>query len=184
MIDTVTFITSNLAKVRLLNQYLAVPVVHKSVDLTEIQSIDLSAIVEHKAREAYQHVRSPVLIEDASLRFLALGRLPGPLIKWFLTELGTDGLCHLLDNYPDRSALTEVQFCLYDGQSFHTFANAQKGAIASTPRGSNGFGWDSIFIPTGYQITWAEMTDEDSQATSLRKPALKKLEAYLKAQTV
>ena len=184
MIDTITFITSNPAKVRLLNHYLDFPIIHKSVDLTEIQSLDLVAIVEHKAREAYQHVRSPVLIEDASLRFLALGGLPGPLIKWFLTELGTDGLCHLLDNYPDRSALTEVQFCLYDGQSFQTFANAQKGAIASAPRGNGGFGWDSIFIPDGYQKTWAEMTDEDAQATSLRKTALKKLEAYLKAQTL
>jgi len=182
MIEAVTFITGNPAKVRLLSQYLDFPMIHKQLDLIEIQSLDLSTVIEYKAREAYQHVLSPVLIEDTSLRFLALGKLPGPLIKWFLTELGTDKLCHLLDHYPERSALAEVQFCLYDGQSFQTFAGAQTGQIALTPRGCNGFGWDPIFIPAGYDKTWAEMTDEESHATSIRKSALKKVEAYLKMQ--
>jgi non-canonical purine NTP pyrophosphatase (RdgB/HAM1 family) len=180
VIDTLTFITGNPAKARLLSQYLDFPVLYKQIDLIEIQSLDLSAIIEYKAKEAYKHVRSPVLVEDTSLRFLALGKLPGPLIKWFLTELDTAGLCHLLDNYSERAALAEVQFGLYDGHSFQAFASTQEGSIALTPRGSNGFGWDPIFIPAGYQKTWAEMTDEEAQATSIRRSALKKVEAYLK----
>ncbi|HZR38576.1 MAG TPA: non-canonical purine NTP pyrophosphatase [Ktedonobacteraceae bacterium] len=180
MIDRITFITSNAGKARLLSQYLDFPVIHKPIDLIEIQSLDLSTIVEYKAKEAYQHVLSPVLVEDTSLRFLALGKLPGPLIKWFLTELGADGLCLLLNGYQDRSALAEVQFGFYDGQSFQTFTGSREGSIAPAPRGNNGFGWDSIFIPTGSHKTWAEMTDEESQETSMRRIALKKLEAYLK----
>lgn len=179
--DSITFITGNPGKASLLNQYLDFPVIHKPLDLIEIQSLDLSTIVEYKAKEAYKQVLSPVLVEDTSLRFLALGKLPGPLIKWFLTELGTDGLCKLVDNYTDRSALAEVQFGLYDGRSFQAFSGAVEGSIAPTPRGSRGFGWDAIFIPSGSSKTWAEMTDEEARKTSMRMIALKKLEAYLTA---
>ena len=179
--DSITFITGNPGKASLLNQYLDFPVIHKSIDLVEIQSPDLSTIVEYKAKEAYKQIRSPVLVEDTSLRFLALGKLPGPLIKWFLTELGTDGLCRLLNNYADRSALAEVQFGLYDGRSFQAFSGAVEGSIAPMPRGSRGFGWDAIFIPSGSSKTWAEMTDDEARATSMRMIALKKLEAYLTA---
>ncbi len=178
--DVITFITSNSDKARLLSQYVDFPVLHKHIDLIEIQSLDLSTIIEYKAKEAYKQVLSPVLVEDTSLRFFALGKLPGPFIKWFLTELDTSGLCRLLDDSSERSALAEVQFGLYDGQSFQTFTGAREGSIALTPLGKNGFGWDSIFIPSGYHKTWAEMTDEESQETSMRRSALKKLEAYLK----
>ena len=181
--DTITFITGNPGKVTLLKQYLDFPVIHTSIDLVEVQSLDLARIVEHKAKEAYRQVGGPVLVEDTSLRFYALGRLPGPLIKWFLTELGTDGLCRLLDNYADKSAVAEVLFGLYDGRNFHTFSGAVKGAIAHTPRGRRGFGWDAIFVPNGSDKTWAEMKDEEAHESSMRMIALRKLEAYLKTSS-
>ena len=180
MPETVTFITSNPGKARLLGQYLDLPFVHKNIDLIEIQSLDLTEIIEHKAKEAYRYLHSPVLVEDASLRFLALGKLPGPLVKWFLSELGTHGLCKLLDQHEDRSALAEVQFGFYDGRSFQIFAGKREGSIAPAPRGTNGFGWDAIFIPNGSHKTWAEMTNEESKQTSMRSDALKRLEDYLK----
>ncbi len=180
--DGITYITGNPGKARLLSQYADFPILHKSIDLVEIQSLDLSAIIEYKAKEAYKHVLSPVLVEDTSLRFFALGKLPGPFIKWFLAELGPSGLCRLLDSSSERSALAEVQFGLYDGQSLQTYTGVREGSISLMPRGSNGFGWDSIFIPSGYHKTWAEMTDEESQETSMRRIALKKLEAYLKTR--
>ena len=178
--EALTFITGNPSKASLLRGYLDYPVIHKSIDLIEVQSLDLSTIVEYKAKEAYGQVHSPMLVEDTSLRFLALGKLPGPLIKWFLTELGTTRLCRLLDGYSDRSALAEVQFGLYDGQIFQAFSGAVEGSIALAPRGSRGFGWDAIFIPAGSSKTWAEMTDEEARENSMRMIALKKLEAYLK----
>jgi non-canonical purine NTP pyrophosphatase (RdgB/HAM1 family) len=180
MLDLLTFVTSNPGKARQLSQYLNFPVLHKNIDLTEIQSLDLTAIIEHKASEAYRHVLSPILVEDTSLQFLALGKLPGPFIKWFLAELGTDGLCKLLDGYTDRSAVASVQLCLYNGQSFQVFTGTREGSISLTPRGSNGFGWDPIFIPNEHHKTWGEMTDRENQETSMRTIALKKLSNYLK----
>lgn len=179
MLQSLTFITGNIAKAKLLSYYLNFPVTHQKIDLVEIQSLDLATIIEYKAKEAYKYVGSPVLVEDTSLRFFALGKLPGPLIKWFLEELETSGLCQLLDGYTDRSALAEVQFGLYDGKNFQTFANSIEGGISSVPLGANGFGWGPIFIPRGYEKTWGEMTLEEQQATSLRKTALEQLEHYL-----
>ncbi|GCE29975.1 non-canonical purine NTP pyrophosphatase [Dictyobacter alpinus] len=182
MLSSLTLVTSNLGKVQQLSRALDFPVRHENIDLIEIQSLDVAEIVEYKAREAYKHIQAPVLVEDTSLQFLALGKLPGPLVKWFLAELGTHGLCHLLDASMDRSAVATVQLGFYDGHSFQAFTGTREGTISLHPRGSNGFGWDAIFIPSGYQKTWAEMTPEEGQETSMRTLALKKFEAYLKTR--
>lgn len=88
MIDSLTYVTSNAGKVELLRHFLHFPVLHKAMDLLEIQSLDVATIIEQKARAAFRHVHSPVLVEDSSLQFVAWGKLPGPFIKWFLTEVG------------------------------------------------------------------------------------------------
>lgn len=49
---------------------------HEKIDLDEIQSLDLREIVEHKVRQAFEKTGKPVLVEDTSLRFEALGNLP------------------------------------------------------------------------------------------------------------
>ncbi|OGZ48532.1 MAG: hypothetical protein A3F26_03120 [Candidatus Ryanbacteria bacterium RIFCSPHIGHO2_12_FULL_47_12b] len=177
----ITFITGNPSKAEQLGRHLDYPIEHRKLDLPEIQSLDLREIIKHKAKEAYKQIQAPVLVEDTSLTFNALGRLPGQLIKWFLTELDNDGLCKLLDRYEDHSALAEVCFGFYDGDELKTFEGQAKGTIAKTPKGERGFGWDPIFIPDGRAKTWGEMDHEEQKETSMRRIALKKLEAYLKS---
>lgn len=178
-IGTLTFVTGNSSKAAQLGRHLDFPVLHHKLDLPEIQSLDLREVVEHKAREAWKHVESPVLVEDTSLIFQSLGKLPGPLIKWFLMELDNAGLCRMLDGHKDRSAIAQVCFGLYDGQEFNIFDANMVGTIASTPIGKRGFGWDPIFIPKGQTKTWGEMDAEEQKATSMRRVALKKLEKFL-----
>jgi non-canonical purine NTP pyrophosphatase (RdgB/HAM1 family) len=175
-----TFITGNAGKAKYLADYFHLPVDHVKLDLKEIQSLDLKEVVEDKARRAYEIVKSPVLVEDVSLVFNGLKSLPGPLIKWFLDTLGNEGLCRLLDGYEDRSAFAEVQFALCDENGVHTFSGSIEGSVAEAPRGEMGFGWDPVFIPKGYDKTWAEMTDDEKHETSMRKIALEKLSEFLK----
>ncbi len=177
--QNITFITGNAAKAEQLGRHLQHPVAHKKLDLHEIQSLDLREVVEHKVREAYKQVNAPVLVEDTSLTFAAFGRLPGPLIKWFLTELDNAGLCELLDAYEDRSCVAEVCFGLYDGATLEMFEGQAEGTIAPLPRGEKGFGWDPIFIPKGHLKTWGEMDPEEQKETSMRRVALKKIEVFL-----
>ncbi|MEI6478041.1 MAG: non-canonical purine NTP pyrophosphatase [bacterium] len=176
--ENITFITGNTAKAEQLAFHLKAPIAHKKLDLVEIQSLDLEEVVRDKAERAYAIMQSPVLVEDTSLRFSALGRLPGPLIKWFLTDLGNDGLAHLVDG-KDRTATAEVMFGLHDGTTCHIFTGSKKGRIAEIPRGEKGFGWDPVFIPEGHDKTWAEMTLEEQSETSMRRIALAKLQEFL-----
>lgn len=178
-LPSLTFVTGNPKKAEQLAYHLAIPVLHQKLDLAEIQSLDLAEVVKDKAERAYAALGTPVLVEDTSLRFHALGRLPGPLIKWFLSELGNAGLCELLRTDVDRSATAEVQFGLFDGKELHLFEGHQIGKIAQVPKGDQGFGWDPIFIPEGKKLTWGEASPAEQAETSMRRLALKKLEAFL-----
>ena len=71
------FITGNQHKADYLSRQLGVAIEHQKVELDELQSTDIHAIVEHKLRQAYRVIGAPVLVEDVSLSFTALGELPG-----------------------------------------------------------------------------------------------------------
>ncbi|OGK17245.1 hypothetical protein A2690_02250 [Candidatus Roizmanbacteria bacterium RIFCSPHIGHO2_01_FULL_39_12b] len=180
MNQSLTFITGNISKAQEISYHLDFPLLHKKLDLLEIQSVNLIEIVTHKVDNAFKQIKFPVLVEDTSLTFTAFGKLPGPLIKWFLQELDNKGLCKMLDGYSDRSAQAEVVFALHTGRAITLFSGTIRGTIAKTPRGVRGFGWDPIFIPEGWTKTWGEMTKEEKAQTSMRKIALAKLEKYLK----
>ncbi|MCX6738758.1 MAG: non-canonical purine NTP pyrophosphatase [Candidatus Parcubacteria bacterium] len=173
------FITGNPGKAKYLADYFHLPVVHKKLDLPEIQSLTLREVVEDKARRAFKEVGVPVLIEDVSVVFTAMQGLPGPLIKWFDTTLGNEGMCRLLDSSDDRGAITEVQFAYCDGEDVHIFSGKVNGSIAKEPKGNRGFGWDKIFIPDGYDKTRGEMEEEEWHDSGMRKIALEKLRTFL-----
>lgn len=174
-----TFITANAGKAKYLSDYFHIPIAHIKLDLPEIQSMDLQEIVKDKAQRAFDIVKKPVLVEDVSLIFKSLNKLPGPFIKWFLDSLGNDGLCKLVDKLENREAYAEVKFALCDEYGVKIFSGTRKGTISDIPRGNAGFGWDSIFIPQGYHKTWAEMSDQEKHETSMRKIALKSVKKYL-----
>lgn len=158
------------------------PIAHHKLDLPEIQSLDPHEVAAHKAREAYAQLKCPVLVEDFSVRFAALGALPGPLIKWFLEELKPEGMCKLLNYYETRQAFVQDCFAYYDGGEVQIFDGTLEGSIALEPRGEFGYGTDSIFIPKGWNKTWGEMDKEEQIASSVRSIGLRKLEEFLDKQ--
>ncbi len=179
MIKSLTFITSNPSKVEQLKRHLTIPIEHQDLTLPEIQSLDLEEIVQLKAEAAYAHIKNPIIVEDTSLIFHALGKLPGPFIKWFYQELGNEGLIELINAYPNRNATVDIMYGLHTGTEVVTFKGQTQGSIADTPRGKNGFSWDPIFIPNGQTKTTAEMNQDEQKQTSARRIALNKLETYL-----
>jgi non-canonical purine NTP pyrophosphatase (RdgB/HAM1 family) len=177
----ITFITGNAGKVKQFNRYLSVSLDHQKMDLDEIQSLDSSEVIKHKVKQAYLTIKKPVLVDDTSVIISVLGKLPGPFVKWFLEGMGPDNLCHLLNQYPNRSATATVSIGLYDGKKLRVFKGSIKGQVALLPKGLGGMGWDNVFIPNGYNKTRAEMNDKEYDNTSPRKKALEKLENYLKS---
>ena len=179
----VTFITGNQNKADYLVKYLGFPVRHQKVDLDELQSLDLREIVEHKAKQAYDIVGSPVLVKDVALEFSALGRFPGTFIKFLVDEASFDTRCRMLDGL-DRTAVARCVFGYCDGGEVKLFEGSLSGAIASQRMGENGFGWDKILIPEGYTVTRAELSEDDNQKTYTTIKPFAKLKDYLESLQV
>ncbi|HRN69969.1 MAG TPA: RdgB/HAM1 family non-canonical purine NTP pyrophosphatase [Candidatus Woesebacteria bacterium] len=179
MLKKITFVTSNKGKVNELQNLLQIEIIPKDIDLPEIQSLDLKEIIEKKAFEAYKIIQSPVVIEDTSLIFHALAKLPGTFVKWFLKELGTEGLCRLMNQYKNKTATAQNMIGLFDGTQISFFSGKIKGTISPVPKGTNGFGWDALFIPEGQYKTYAEMTNKEKMKFSFRKIAVEELKQFL-----
>lgn len=106
-----------------------------------------------------------MLVEDVSLEFCALGKLPGPFIKWFIEGAGDETCCKMLDGFSDRSAIIRCTFGYCDTEIITFFDSEMPGQISDQPKGDNGFGFDRIFMNEGRDITRAEMTPEENQQT-------------------
>ena len=163
------FITGNQSKADYLSRRLGIQLDHKKIDLDEIQSTDLHKIVEHKLKQAYDECGVPVLVEDVSLVFNALGDLPGQYIKWFVKESGGEACCRMLDGFDDRSAVIRCTFGYFDGDTMEFFDSELPGSIAMHLAGENGFGFDRFFIDEGSTITRAEMSQEENELTYATK---------------
>lgn len=174
------FVSGNLKKVEYLERFLGQKVEHHSLDLVEIQSLDPREVVEHKAKEAHRHLKQTVVVEDTALKFNAFGKLPGPLIKFFLSEIGNPGMCRMLDDFDDRGAVASVMYGLYDGEEVHIFDAEITGVVSSEPREGRGMGWDPIFIPDGQAKTYGEMNETEYAKYSVRNQAVAKLKAFFK----
>ncbi len=174
-----TFITSNPNKATQLSKYLSIELQHQTLELDEIQSLNLEVILQHKAKQAFAKVNSPVIVDDTSVVIKSFGKLPGPFIKWFLKELGPEKICNMVKSFKDRSAIAEVGVAFYDCKQLLIFKGKIVGEISDKPKGDRGFGWDFIFIPKGYNKTRGQMSQSDYDQTSPRRMALKKLEKFL-----
>ena len=176
------FVTSNPNKFRELSELLESNLSHIELDLQEIQTTDLHELVKFKLRQAYEYVQAPVIVEDTSLYFEAWNELPGPLVKFFLKNISLSKMVRALDGFSNNSA--SAVCCLgftKDGKSMNLFEGKVKGNIVE-PRGSQHFGWDAIFLPTGYQRTFGEMSSQEKHQVSPRGAATKKFKHFLTLQ--
>ncbi len=175
----ITYITGNQKKADYLASYLEHPIEHLKVDLDEIQSLDLLEIVTHKVRQAYSRVGKPVLVEDTSLEFHAFGKLPGPFIRYFMEQMSVEDICSLLKD-KDRGAMARCMFGYYDGEEEEAyFEGSINGTIAEIPEGDDGFGWNNIFIPEGYNSTMAELNTEDYKKVYMTIKPIKEVRDFL-----
>jgi non-canonical purine NTP pyrophosphatase (RdgB/HAM1 family) len=180
--DNLVYVTGNPHKAKYFAKMTKLNLPHIDLDLDEIQSTSLSEIVEHKARQAYALVNKPVVVEDTKLSFGVLGALPGTLIKWFQQEIGETGLCRLLDGYDDRSAFAGAAMAYFDGTNLEIFERELEGTIARVPSKNNtGFGWNTIFMPKGMDITFADMSESEFEKWYAKVKPFDEITAFLKS---
>jgi non-canonical purine NTP pyrophosphatase (RdgB/HAM1 family) len=146
-----------------------------NVELTEIQALDPGEIVGAKARAAWAKLKRPVLVEDSGLAIRAWGGFPGGLVKWLEKSAGLEAIARMLDAFPDRAATATCAAAYYDGVRVVAGRGEVSGAIAVSPRGEGGFGWDSLFVPLGEERTFAEMSGAEKDRVSHRRRAWEEL---------
>jgi XTP/dITP diphosphohydrolase len=140
-----------------------------------------------KARAYSAALGAPALADDSGLCVDALGGLPGVLsARWAGADLGeaekdAKNLSLLLDHLAGMPGLGRgarfvcaVALVLPDGSECCEEGEVL-GEVITTPRGANGFGYDPVFLPSGFDITTAQMTDEQKDEISHRGRALRKL---------
>ena len=116
------------------------------------------------------------------MEFSALGGLPGAFVKFFLEKAGNVGLTKMLDGFEDRSAtaVCAIAFTAGPGRDVFVFEGRAPGRIVQA-RGEKNFGWDPIFQPEDYELTYGEMDDVQKSTISHRYKAAERLKAFLTA---
>jgi inosine triphosphate pyrophosphatase len=174
---TLNFITGNPGKLREAKSILG-DVENIDLDLPEIQELDPQKVITEKLKEATKNHEGEFFIEDTSIYLQGLNGFPGPLIKWLLQSLGTEGIANLIKKYDNHKATAKTVIGYSNGKDIHFFVGEINGTIVQ-PRGDNDFGWDPIFQPEGYDKTFAEMSTEEKNAISHRKKAMIKFKEFL-----
>lgn len=139
-----------------------------------------------KALAAAKAKNIPCFADDSGLCVDAIGGKPGVYTARYAPNrdfnLGMDKLLKELDdtNSKNRAAHFScvIVFAKPDG-SYKSFEGRVDGNIATSKTGSAGFGYDPIFIPTGYSRSFAEISSEEKNKISHRGRALQKFIAYL-----
>jgi len=142
--------------------------------LPEVQSVDSKEVAQYKIIEAYKLIKRPIIVEDTALHLEAWNGFPGALIKWLEEYLGTQGILDLTEN-KNRNAEAKCVIAYFDGREISFFEGSTKGRITEERKGKNkaDFGFDPIFIPEGYEETFAEMGEKKNEI-SHRAKALEK----------
>ena len=158
-----------------------------SVDPEE-NGTTFAANAEIKARAVYEEVKLPVIADDSGLCVDALDGAPGVYSARFAGEDGNDEknnekLLNLLSDLPykERRAkfVSVITMVFPDGESI-TARGECPGHIIDAPVGENGFGYDPLFVPDGFQRTFAQLSPEEKNEISHRANALVELERLLK----
>jgi len=167
----ILLVTSSPSKAREAGEILGSDVDRADVELPEIQAGTIEEVAREKAREAFRRLERACVVEDSALGFAAWSGLPGPYVKWFERLAGLDALCRSLDGFRDRRATATCVLAFRSETEQLTAIGRIEGSIVDKPRGSGGFGWDSIFVPDGETRTFAEMSASEKNAISHRRRA-------------
>lgn len=183
MLDRVIIATSNAGKLRefadLLRPYVVTVTSSGELGLASPEETGTTfaenAII--KAKAAALACNALALADDSGLCVTALGGQPGIYSARWATEsieAAMQRIQNELGDAVDRSAyfICALALCGPDGRC-DVVEGRIDGTIAPAPRGIHGHGYDPIFVPTNYAITFAEMGEDEKNAISHRGLATK-----------
>ncbi|MBP8959272.1 MAG: RdgB/HAM1 family non-canonical purine NTP pyrophosphatase [Bacteroidales bacterium] len=137
-----------------------------------------------KARYIHNLTGMDVFADDTGLEVKALGGKPGVYSARFAGEeknfdRNIEKVLKLMKDENDREAMFRTVIALIKDNKEFLFEGNVNGIIIKERRGSGGFGYDPIFLPYGYNQTFAEMSLDDKNKISHRALAFMKLKDFL-----
>ncbi len=142
-----------------------------------------------KAQTIFQAFGKPCFADDTGLEVDALNGQPGVYsARYAGPEASFADNCNLLlknlNGIQNRNAAFKTVFCYINENGIPTYLEGEvKGTITNNYAGNAGFGYDPIFLPAGYNQTFAEMSLDEKNSISHRGKAVRLLAEYLtKAQ--
>ena len=145
----------------------------------------LDGNASQKSHYLHDRVGKNCFADDTGLEVEALGGAPGVRSARYATdghdfEANNRLLLKNLEGVTNRKArFRTVISLILDGEE-HLFEGIVEGRIAESEAGCGGFGYDPLFIPDGYDCTFAEMSADEKNAISHRGRAVQKLVEFLK----
>ncbi len=182
---TVVLLTSNHQKAHEIAEALkpyGIQVVAKNIEVDEIQSTEIAAVVRDKVEKAYAKVKRPVIVDDTGIFFVGYKSFPGVLSRYAFMTLGFKGLFRLIQ--PGQRAY----FCSYIAlkTSAHAkpilFKGVCKGRLIRELRGQRKrkMPYDNIFIPDGDTKTFSQLGVAGKQQYDHRSKAVRQFARYYK----
>lgn len=132
-----------------------------------------------KARAAFAHTGLPTIADDSGICVEALRGAPGiHSARYAGTRVDADNVAHLLAELGDAEN-RRAEFCcaaaLVTADTEHVELGVWTGTVLHEPVGANGFGYDPVFRPDGYEVASAELSPAEKDAISHRRRAFTKL---------
>lgn len=164
-------------------ELLSLPEVGLPTDLPETGDT-FAANALQKARFAHERTGLPCIADDSGLEVEALGGAPGVDTAYYAGPQKDDKanvakLLHALQGAEDRRARFRTVIALVEAGGEHLFEGEVRGTITQEERGTNGFGYDPVFLPEMSDLTFAELDAVRKNAISHRGHAVWKLVRFL-----
>ena len=139
-----------------------------------------------KAQHVKEHYRLDCFADDTGLEVDALDGAPGVYSARYAgpandATANMNKLLLELDGASNRSARFLTVMALYMGDEQHLFEGVCQGQILTRPLGDKGFGYDPVFLPDGYEQSFAQMSSQQKGAISHRGRALALLIKHLES---
>lgn len=137
-----------------------------------------------KAQYIYSNYKLNCFADDTGLEVEALNGEPGVYSARYAGDIHNSEanmlkLLHNMENKENRQAQFRTVISLILDETEYQFEGIIKGKIITEKRGASGFGYDPVFIPEGYDKTFAELGDEIKNKISHRAQAVNKLCKFL-----
>lgn len=151
-------------------------------DFEEIQTLDQRAIALHKAKQAWNYLKKPVLAEDAGIYFDSYNEFPGTLTKFVFNGIGYEGIFKLVGHDEGATFKLTLVF-MYGDNRYLSFEGSISGTIIHTQKTDRLYScapFDPIFVPVGQQKTYSQLRYEGLlESYNYRMMALERYKEWL-----